>query len=102
MWKWNEDDNSKASSAPTQRPPNQSEPISAPAASMKESRSMEGSNPVSSQRAEVAHIGKSVLVRGELSGSEDLYVDGKVEGSIELREHNLTVGPNGRVDANVN
>jgi cytoskeletal protein CcmA (bactofilin family) len=50
----------------------------------------------------VAHIGKSVLVRGELSGSEDLYIDGQVEGTIELREHNLTVGPNGRVDANVN
>jgi cytoskeletal protein CcmA (bactofilin family) len=50
----------------------------------------------------VAHIGKSVLVKGELSGSEDLYIDGQVEGTIELREHNLTIGPNGRVEANVN
>jgi len=50
----------------------------------------------------VAHIGKSVLVRGELSGSEDLYIDGQVEGTIELREHNLTVGPNGKVEANIN
>ena len=50
----------------------------------------------------VAHIGKSVLIKGELSGSEDLYIDGQVEGTIELREHNLTVGPNGRVQANVN
>ena len=50
----------------------------------------------------VAHIGKSVVVRGELSGSEDLYIDGQVEGTIELREHHLTVGPNGRVEANVN
>ena len=49
-----------------------------------------------------AHIGKSVLIRGELSGSEDLYIDGQVEGTIELREHNLTVGPNGRVQANIN
>jgi cytoskeletal protein CcmA (bactofilin family) len=53
-------------------------------------------------KSAVAHIGKSVLVKGELSGSEDLYIDGQVEGTIELREHNLTVGPNGRVDANVN
>ena len=53
-------------------------------------------------KAAVAHIGKSVLVKGELSGSEDLYIDGQVEGTIELRDHNLTVGPNGRVDANVN
>jgi len=52
-------------------------------------------------RADVAHIGKSVIVKGELSGSEDLYLDGEVEGSIELRGHNLTIGPNGRVRANV-
>jgi len=53
-------------------------------------------------RADVAHIGKSVIVKGELSGSEDLYLDGEVEGSIELRGHSLTIGPNGRVRANVN
>ena len=50
---------------------------------------------------DVATIGKSVVVKGELSGSEDLYVDGEVEGSISLRGQNLTVGPNGRVRANV-
>lgn len=53
-------------------------------------------------RTDVAQIGKSVVIKGELSGSEDLYLDGEVEGSIELHEHNLTVGPNGRVKANVN
>lgn len=52
-------------------------------------------------RADVAHIGKSVLVKGELSGSEDLYLDGEVEGSIELRGHSLTIGPHGRVRANI-
>jgi cytoskeletal protein CcmA (bactofilin family) len=52
-------------------------------------------------RSDVAHIGKSVIVKGELSGSEDLYLDGEVEGSIELRSHSLTIGPNGRVRANV-
>jgi cytoskeletal protein CcmA (bactofilin family) len=51
--------------------------------------------------AELATIGKSVVVKGELSGSEDLYVDGEVEGSIALRGQTLTVGPNGRVRANV-
>ena len=48
-----------------------------------------------------AHIGKSVVIKGELSGSEDLYVDGNVEGSIELRNNSLTVGPNGKVKATV-
>ena len=52
-------------------------------------------------RSDVAHIGKSVVVKGELSGSEDLYLDGEVEGSIELKGHSLIIGPNGRVRANV-
>ncbi len=53
------------------------------------------------QTGEFAHIGKSVVIKGDLSGSEDLYVDGSVEGNIELRNHSLTVGPNGKVKANV-
>jgi cytoskeletal protein CcmA (bactofilin family) len=51
---------------------------------------------------EFAHIGKSVVIKGELSGSEDLYVDGQVEGTIELRGNSLIVGPNGKVKASVN
>ena len=50
---------------------------------------------------EFAHIGKSVVIKGDLSGSEDLYVDGNVEGTIELRGNSLTVGPNGKVKATV-
>jgi cytoskeletal protein CcmA (bactofilin family) len=49
-----------------------------------------------------AHIGKSVIIKGELSGSEDLFVDGQVEGSIELSGNSLIIGPNGQVRANVN
>ncbi|HYN15376.1 MAG TPA: polymer-forming cytoskeletal protein [Terriglobales bacterium] len=62
---------------------------------------MEMSGPADSARSEVAHIGKSVVVKGELSGSENLYLDGEVEGSIELREHHLTIGPHGKVRASV-
>jgi len=51
---------------------------------------------------EFAHIGKSVIIKGELSGSEDLYVDGQVEGTIELQGNSLIIGPNGQVRANVN
>ena len=57
-----------------------------------------GSSPI---RPGQAHIGKSVIVKGEISSSEDLYVDGEVRGAIELRDHSLTVGPNGKVEANV-
>lgn len=48
-----------------------------------------------------AHIGRSVFIRGELSGSEDIYVDGQVEGNIQLSGNSLTVGPNGRIRANI-
>jgi cytoskeletal protein CcmA (bactofilin family) len=51
---------------------------------------------------EFAHIGKSVVIKGELSGSEDLYVDGSVEGTIQLQGNNLVIGPNGHVHADVN
>ena len=48
-----------------------------------------------------AHLGRSVFIRGELSGSEDIYVDGHVEGTIQLNGNSLTVGPNGRIRANI-
>ena len=50
---------------------------------------------------ELAQIGKSVVIKGELSGSEDLYVDGQVEGTIALKGNSLTVGPHGQVKASV-
>ncbi|HEY7617943.1 MAG TPA: polymer-forming cytoskeletal protein, partial [Terriglobales bacterium] len=46
-------------------------------------------------------IGKSVTIKGEVSGSEDLYVDGQVEGTIHLNDNNLTIGPHGQVHADV-
>lgn len=51
--------------------------------------------------ANLAQIGKSVVIKGELSGSEDLYLDGQIEGSISLKANSLTVGPNGLVKASV-
>jgi len=46
-------------------------------------------------------IGKSVAIRGEVSGKEDLYLDGVVEGTITLTDGRLTVGPNARVMADI-
>src|ERR1700737_3410274 len=48
-----------------------------------------------------ATIGKSLIVKGELSGSESLYIDGKVEGAINLPGNRVTVGRNGQVAANI-
>jgi cytoskeletal protein CcmA (bactofilin family) len=48
-----------------------------------------------------ALIGKSVVVKGQVFGREDVYVDGEVEGTFELLEHRLTVGPHGKVNAGI-
>jgi cytoskeletal protein CcmA (bactofilin family) len=46
-------------------------------------------------------IGKSITIRGDLSGKEDLYLDGDIEGTITFPENALTVGPNARVSADI-
>lgn len=50
---------------------------------------------------DMVNIGKSVVIKGELSGSEDLTIEGNVEGRIDLRENVLTIGPNGKIKAEV-
>lgn len=50
---------------------------------------------------DLVNIGKSVVIKGELNGSEDLTIEGQVEGKIELKDHVLTIGPNGRIKAQV-
>src|SRR5687767_8548103 len=50
---------------------------------------------------DVVNIGKSVVIKGELNGSEDLTIEGQVEGKIELKEHALTIGPNGKIKAQI-
>jgi cytoskeletal protein CcmA (bactofilin family) len=56
-----------------------------------------------SQRFErdIVNIGKSIVIKGELNGSEDLTIEGQVEGTIQLRDHVLTIGPNGHIKAQV-
>ena len=48
-----------------------------------------------------AVLGKSVIVKGQILSREDLTIDGEVEGTVELQEHRLTVGPNGKVLAGI-
>jgi cytoskeletal protein CcmA (bactofilin family) len=50
---------------------------------------------------ECAVIGPTILIKGDLTGEEDLIIDGRVEGRVELRKHNITVGKNGRVKADL-
>ncbi len=59
------------------------------------------SRPVAPAAGDQATIGKGLFVKGEISGSESLYVDGKVEGSINLPGNRVTVGRNGQVAASI-
>ncbi len=58
--------------------------------------------PVATTTADQATIGKSLVIKGEVTGSESLYIDGRVEGSINLSGNRVTVGRNGIVAANIN
>jgi cytoskeletal protein CcmA (bactofilin family) len=57
--------------------------------------------PVEVHRGGTAMIGKSVIIKGQIFSREDLTIDGEVEGTVELQEHRLTIGPNGKVSASV-
>ncbi len=57
--------------------------------------------PNGTKNVQVAQLGRSVLVKGELTGSEDLTVDGRVEGRIDLPDHTLTIGPNAQIRADI-
>jgi len=56
-------------------------------------------NPQQGLERTAVNIGKSVVIKGELNGSEDLTIEGQVEGKIELRQNVLTIGPNGKIKA---
>ena len=58
--------------------------------------------PVATSTADQATIGKSLVIKGEVTGSESLYIDGRVEGSINLAGNRVTIGRNGVVSANIN
>jgi cytoskeletal protein CcmA (bactofilin family) len=79
-------------SAPTPSAPTMSSPAAEPAMS----------RPVTTTTADQATIGKSLVIKGEVTGSESLYIDGRVEGSINLSGNRVTVGRNGVVAANIN
>jgi cytoskeletal protein CcmA (bactofilin family) len=60
-------------------------------------------NPVKNVTAPVdqATIGRTLVIKGEISGSEALYIDGKIEGKIIMPDSRVTIGRNGKVDASI-
>jgi cytoskeletal protein CcmA (bactofilin family) len=84
---WNRESTPKSEPMPYQQP--NSAPSSQPAMGQPEERRV------------VAWVGKSVVFRGDLISSEDMTIDGRVEGSIEVRSHHLTIGPNASIEADI-
>ncbi len=93
MWKPNQPGTTPATPEPV-RP---TSPAATPAFTSGASAATPGAIPNSEQ----ATIGKSLVVKGEVSGSESLYIDGKVEGAINLPGNRVTIGRNGQVAANI-
>jgi len=100
MWKPRPEDNKPMSMNPTQPAQPVPPPVAAatPSIPAPHKETPKASDP---HRADVGHIGKSVQIKGELTGSEDLYLDGSIEGTIDLRDHSLIIGPNGKIKANI-
>ena len=82
---WNREDVRRTSQP--QPPPAPSEPF--------------GSTPISRSESRKACIGRFVTIKGQISGSEDLTVDGQFEGCIDLPDHTLVVGPNAAIQADI-
>src|SRR3954451_14847832 len=84
------------------RPPS-GQPAAQPAQPPQPAPAAAPTRPEASQRLErdIVNIGKSVVIKGELNGSEDLTIEGQVEGTIQLRDHILTIGANGKIKAQV-
>ncbi len=76
MWKKTKDENSKPESPPL------------------------GESPIE-QSKEQAIIGRSISIKGEVSGEEDLLIQGRVEGKIDFKKNNVTVGKNGHIRADI-
>ncbi len=90
MWKPNQ--TGPVTSTPTPEPPRASTPQPAPVEAPRQPQAVTG---------EQATIGKGLFIKGEITGSESLYIDGKVEGSLNLPGNRVTVGRNGQVSANI-
>ncbi|HEY1902340.1 MAG TPA: polymer-forming cytoskeletal protein [Terracidiphilus sp.] len=94
MWKPNQ----TGTLTPTPTPTPESPRPAAPAPSFEPAPSR---TPAAAATGEQATIGKGLFIKGEITGSESLFIDGKVEGSITIPGNRVTVGRNGQVAANI-
>ena len=99
MWKRDE---AVKPAGPAGSGPGQPTSVNTPPAATESIRTTSApSEPLRGMEKTTVNIGKSVVIKGELNGSEDLTIEGQVDGKIELRQNVLTIGPNGRIKAQV-
>ncbi|MBZ5666162.1 MAG: polymer-forming cytoskeletal protein [Acidobacteriia bacterium] len=100
MWKPTNQPATPGRPAEPERPSTSTAATTAPVVSMSEPGA--APRPVTTTTSDQATIGKSLVIKGEVTGSESLYIDGRVEGSINLSGNRVTIGRNGVVAANIN
>jgi cytoskeletal protein CcmA (bactofilin family) len=98
MWKLNETPRPTGSVPATTPAPASQTPMGASGVESERQPERKETPPV---RDEQVTIGKSIVIKGELTGAEDLTIEGEVEGKIELRDNVVTIGTNGRIRAQV-
>jgi cytoskeletal protein CcmA (bactofilin family) len=96
---WNKRDDQPNGPEPT---PGAPRPVSsAPSAPSAQMTSSPSPSPEPKRSGDRATIGASIIIKGDLSGGEDLVIEGRVEGKVDLKQHNVTIGRSGRVKADV-
>ena len=98
---WKRDEPAKPGGAPAAPAATPSQTVTTPAAEPVAHARPAAADTKSGLERTTVNIGKSVVIKGELNGSEDLTIEGQVEGKIELRQNVLTIGANGRIKAQV-
>jgi cytoskeletal protein CcmA (bactofilin family) len=103
MWKPTNQPATPGRPAEPERPSTTTAPMAAPSMNISMSEPPAAPRPVTTTTtSDQATIGKSLVIKGEVTGSESLYIDGRVEGSINLSGNRVTIGRNGVVSANIN
>jgi cytoskeletal protein CcmA (bactofilin family) len=91
VWKRSDDQPSHGPEPSPSSPPRPAAPAPTPVSSPSEPP----------RRTDRATVGPSIFIKGDLTGEEDLIIEGRVEGKVDLKQNNVTIGKNGRVKADV-
>ncbi|HEX9940870.1 MAG TPA: polymer-forming cytoskeletal protein [Thermoanaerobaculia bacterium] len=96
---WKKSDDSPSYSPPEPAASNPPRPAAAPAPAPSPVSAAPSEPPP--RRTDRATIGPSIFIKGDLSGEEDLVIEGRVEGKVDLKQNNVTIGKNGKVHADL-